>query len=267
MTETEHSSGHLKQVGETSSIIQSVPKLRILANSVPKAGTHLLKKCLGLLPDVFDTRIHLDIGLDAQTLQAHLESAANGGFFTAHLPYWAPYIKMLEDLQYKTILMLRDPRDLVISFAHFVTKTKDHYLHTYYQQLANDNERITNTIVGLDDGTLFDIGTLHQIFLGWSQSSNNCIIRFENLVGPMGGGSYDTQVREIKQIADHLIIELSVAKIERIAGRLFDTASPTFRKGVIGDWKNHFSAQHKQVFKNVAGQLLIDLGYETDFDW
>lgn len=29
----------------------------------------------------------------------------------------------------------------------------------------------------------------------------------------------------------------------------------------------YFSAEHKDTFKEVAGQLLIDLGYEQDFDW
>ena len=39
------------------------------------------------------------------------------------------------------------------------------------------------------------------------------------------------------------------------------------RKGVSGDWKNHFSDEDKAVFKEVAGDLLIELGYEQDMDW
>ena len=40
-----------------------------------------------------------------------------------------------------------------------------------------------------------------------------------------------------------------------------------FRKGIAGDWKNHFSDEDKSVFKEVAGDLLIELGYEQDMDW
>lgn len=31
--------------------------------------------------------------------------------------------------------------------------------------------------------------------------------------------------------------------------------------------KSLINGQHKEKFKRVAGQLLIDLGYEQDFDW
>ncbi len=39
------------------------------------------------------------------------------------------------------------------------------------------------------------------------------------------------------------------------------------RKGVAGDWKNHFSAEARQVFDHYAGHQLIDLGYESSHDW
>jgi hypothetical protein len=39
------------------------------------------------------------------------------------------------------------------------------------------------------------------------------------------------------------------------------------RKGIEGDWKNHFSEAHKQKFKEIAGDLLIELGYERDYRW
>lgn len=39
------------------------------------------------------------------------------------------------------------------------------------------------------------------------------------------------------------------------------------RKGVAGDWKNHFEEEHKQFFKDKYGSLLIQLGYEQNNDW
>ncbi len=43
--------------------------------------------------------------------------------------------------------------------------------------------------------------------------------------------------------------------------------SPTFRKGKIGGWRESFTDEHKHLFKEIAGDLLIRLGYEADFDW
>lgn len=39
------------------------------------------------------------------------------------------------------------------------------------------------------------------------------------------------------------------------------------RKGIAGDWKNHFSEEACQVFDKYAGETLIQLGYEKDHSW
>ncbi|MFX0022557.1 MAG: sulfotransferase domain-containing protein [Candidatus Hermodarchaeota archaeon] len=39
------------------------------------------------------------------------------------------------------------------------------------------------------------------------------------------------------------------------------------RKGIIGDWKNYFNKESKKFFKLIAGDLLINLGYEESHDW
>ena len=48
---------------------------------------------------------------------------------------------------------------------------------------------------------------------------------------------------------------------------LFFGDSVTFHKGQIGAWKTEFTENHKKLFKEIAGQLLIDLGYEKDYNW
>jgi hypothetical protein len=40
-----------------------------------------------------------------------------------------------------------------------------------------------------------------------------------------------------------------------------------FRKGIVGDWSGQFGPQEKRVFKELAGDLLIELGYESGHDW
>jgi lipopolysaccharide transport system ATP-binding protein len=39
------------------------------------------------------------------------------------------------------------------------------------------------------------------------------------------------------------------------------------RKGIAGDWRNHFSDELKSDFKERWGDLLIATGYERDLDW
>lgn len=40
-----------------------------------------------------------------------------------------------------------------------------------------------------------------------------------------------------------------------------------YRRGVHGDWLNHFSLEHLQFFKERYGDLLLQYGYESDPDW
>jgi hypothetical protein len=39
------------------------------------------------------------------------------------------------------------------------------------------------------------------------------------------------------------------------------------RKGTVGDWRNHFSMEARQVFDHYGGDELIRLGYERDRSW
>lgn len=40
-----------------------------------------------------------------------------------------------------------------------------------------------------------------------------------------------------------------------------------YRKGVSGDWRNHFKEEHIKLFKEKYNDLLVKLGYEVDSDW
>ncbi|MBC8201636.1 MAG: sulfotransferase domain-containing protein [Planctomycetes bacterium] len=39
------------------------------------------------------------------------------------------------------------------------------------------------------------------------------------------------------------------------------------RKGISGDWKEHFTKENAQLFQDVAGDMLIALGYEENASW
>lgn len=263
----------------------------LLANSIPKAGTHLLRKCLLLFSNVHDANVHLDVSVDNGRMWELLRSVRKGGVVTAHLYYQEVYARMLADLKYKSLLIIRDPRDLAVSFAFFVTKTPHHYLHTFFKNLPDDHARIMAAIAGVNQPlvvegvnellppelrservkiegiALGDINLSCRIFLEWSREQYNLIVKFEDMVGPSGGGSHAAAERTVRSIADLLEIQLSANEVTHIATGSYDTASPTFRRGVIGDWANHFSPEHKQLFKALAGPLLIELGYEKNMDW
>lgn len=46
-----------------------------------------------------------------------------------------------------------------------------------------------------------------------------------------------------------------------------EASGSSMRKGISGDWKEVFTERDKRIFKEEAGELLVELGYERDLDW
>jgi hypothetical protein len=40
-----------------------------------------------------------------------------------------------------------------------------------------------------------------------------------------------------------------------------------YRKGIVGEWRSQFGPQDRSLFKELAGDLLVRLGYESTSDW
>ena len=61
----------------------------------------------------------------------------------------------------------------------------------------------------------------------------------------------------------------TMQRIEAEKGRAFYPDRPflAVRKGVIGDWVNHFGAAHKKVFKRYASRALLRFGYVENENW
>jgi hypothetical protein len=57
--------------------------------------------------------------------------------------------------------------------------------------------------------------------------------------------------------------------MKRQTGRAPGHADPTqhIRKGVVGDWRNHFSREAAETFQQLFGAALVRLGYEADDRW
>jgi len=245
---------------------------KAVANSVPKAGSHLLARCLVLMGMV-NSRQHAHYLHSKQHIARAFSRLKPGEFLTAHLPYSEFVKQLMEQTSARMVLIIRDPRDVVVSHFHYVTyKDPHHRLRSYYRNLPSDAERLLTSIRGIKPPPgqehlyLPDIRQRFRGLLTW-RDHGAYLVRFEDLVGPQGGGRREKQLEEITHIARHIGWPLTSSQVEEIAQRLFYTGSATFRKGTIGDWRNYFKDVHKQVFKEIAGDLLVELGYENHQDW
>lgn len=263
-------------------------------NSLPKAGTHLLGKVMRLFPGVHYGGVEIDnstvdkfpapqagaptlsIGVDwpvpfsQDAVREALRSMKNGQFASWHAPYSDDLAGLVAQLNLKTLLMLRDPRDVVVSHARFLATADAHFLYPRYQVLS-ESDQLMASITGLEPAApgelgLVDIGTRCRSVSAWNAYPLNCTTSFEKLVGPQGGGTQDAQIAEIARLAEHIGLCYNRAILQWISERVFG-GTKTFHKGAIGGWRKSFSPEHKRAFKDVAGSILIAWGYETDDDW
>jgi hypothetical protein len=246
---------------------------KVFANSMPKGGTNLLGRMLNLLPCVAPQwTYHLDATIPGYLDQ--LRAVRNGQVVCSHLPWSESLVEILKSKRFAILFIIRDLRDVAVSDIHYIVhKSPDHPLHRYFSSQRSDDERLMAYIRGVP-AHCFPSGAQPKAWenfiesiLPWLDDPNCLTIRFEDLVGSAGGGSDKKQVETVRLIIKHLGIKLSEEVIEEIAAKTFYTGARTFRKGQIGDWRNYFTKEHKQAFKEVHGDTLIRLDYEKDNDW
>lgn len=234
--------------------------------SMAKGGTHLLGKLLqNLLPhgsihSIPWTELHNLSNIHSKVLVAHLASPYN---YLSSDPFFHTFFS-------NGIILIRDPRDVVISAVHWIASGKAQS-SSWWTPLSKEKfsslsfkDQITEIIKSKNDRT--GISASIESALLWSKNPSVYVCRFEDLVGPKGGGSKEKQQRAILAIAQQLGIPLSDQQAIIIGESLFGDTH-TFREGSIGSWKKDFTHYHKTLFKDLMGQGLLDLGYELDNDW
>jgi hypothetical protein len=281
-----------------SSVVRAnrfLPPPRVLLNGPPKSGTHLLSDCLSLMPSMMFSGRHFALseyfvpsGMRSDARPPHAETypelyesrlgkflrrCPRGMFVTAHARFHPALEELIDELHFRHVLLLRDPRDVAVSHAFYVKREPLHFHHKYFTKvLQSDEERIMAAIRGFgpdaaDGAPLLPIGESFAGFIRWLEDPSTLAVRFEDLIGPQGGGDSKRQLATIESIGEFVSRPVDREQARHIAQRMYGKGSLTFRKGQTGDWRNHFTDAHRRAFKEAGGDTLIELGYEESMDW
>ena len=250
----------------------------LLGISFPKSGTHLLDQILLGFSRVapFSRRLHSFYAeYEGESGRKHapeqalcwLESLHPGDIASAHLFARAEAIARVTTPKFVPYFVYRDPRDVVVSHVFYVTEMEpNHVHHTYYQSLPDFDARLKVSILGRPDLAIEfpDIAERFAPYLGWLDQPSVMKIHFEDLIHDRAG--------TLNRIIDHFLARTPLPTdrdllLESLENSINPGKSPTFRSGKTGEWKKHFTEEHKEIFKDVAGDLLIRLVYEKDNDW
>lgn len=247
---------------------------KVLANSIPKSGTNLLLRALYLFPSMH-RKLHKTLNNRSGDVCKVINSIRNGEICSAHLKYEDNIDSALHDNDVKNIIIVRDPRDIAVSNCMYVTyKDTSHRLSDYFiNELNDDDQRIMASIKGVSASKLKDgveslsLAEHFEGYMKWQKDKNCLVIKFEDLVGANGGGTYEQQLLCVRKIVKHIELDASEKQLERVAKEIFNPVSRTFVKGQIGTWKKTMNAEHLDLVKSTMGNTLVELGYEEDFNW
>jgi len=239
---------------------------KTLVLTLPKAGTHLLKKLIIEITSEHPYYTNIDqnpylepyILPDSKIIFNHLYPGFDGFMY---------------DASYKKVVLIRDPRDAVVSFMNWVSKTQwgswtpMHELENFRN--LTDDEKLLAAIVFPDE--YFGVHFFCVKALEWMRDPDVLVVRFEDLVGSKGRGDDQKQLQTIEAFADIIGYSLTRTQAKAIAENLFGPApnedTTTFFKGQIGSWKECFKEEHKALFKERMGDILIQMGYEKSKSW
>ncbi|MGE0198794.1 MAG: sulfotransferase domain-containing protein [Simkaniaceae bacterium] len=243
---------------------QSLPGIAIV--TVPKSGSHLIGRLITLL-----------------SKELNFESPP--GFHTDEFMR----SKTLPKTYPKRILLVRDPRDVCLSWINFIKKGVEKDVvdfidknilalpepHKATWRSLNFDTQLAAVIRGESHYThnlkihptlvYYPLVTFEPA-IHLAREPQTLICKFENLVGPKGGGTEKAQKEEILKIVQFLGLEISEEQLNQIAPQLFGGVG-TFHKGQIGGWRNTFNSSNKKLFKKRKQYLLEAFGYEKDTHW
>lgn len=264
---------HPSAVGPSTTIapIPGARDLRVLVNSWPKAGTHLLlelvRQILGDGAWMQDRDVKSPGGDAGFLLGVDERCDAHGSGFAVkgHFP-WSPSIEAgLRDRGFRVCLIVRDLRDVACSTLRWLRDlSPDWPASRTLLQLPTDGQRLMRIIEGLTNEHPFDrdsgidwslpLPTRYARLTEWATRLDpRAIVRYEDLLGASGEPA---QRAVIENVCATLGVHADAGTTSRLAGAVFNPRAVTFHTGSSGGWEREFTDEHRRRFVEVGGDAV-----------
>lgn len=237
----------------------------LFIESFAKSGTTWMQRVIWLLTHngieqdkkITDVMPWLEIGEGFNAVK-NMDSPR---FITSHLPYaLSPGVN---DSQAKYIYVARNPKDCVVSGYHFFSSLKVHsgswddYLESFMSGTGPFGDWFTHV-------------------LGWHEASLNSdnilFVKYEDMKQDLA--TVVTTMADFFSITlDPLLLQSVVersgfkamAKNSNINYQWEDEAPTMMRKGMVGDWQNHFTEEQSKAFDALYQERMKNTTLTFDF--
>jgi len=268
-------------------------KPRVYLNGFPKAGLHMLEQMVGLLvgpsnvgtngsPWMGTYRFHSWSMLwqDLRRYLWRMSCLERGTYAMGHSGYHEDIERLLAYANIGHVFLYRDLRDVAVSQAHHIfdegpdSATWMHEHKDFYRMLDGFDAVLLAVIEGL--GPYPGVVQRWTEYAPWMDSERALVVTYEQMRQEPERTAAGILLYLIRIATDLLDgnqfgIEMAPDDVKRLAAQMVEkTGKPsgTFRKGIVGGWREEFKPEHVEAFKRSdAGGWLVKLGYEQDEDW
>lgn len=97
-----------------------------------------------------------------------------------------------------------------------------------------------------------------------AQGTPTLLVRYEDL-----HANFRSRVPDLYRFfgLDPALADAPSHESKTLPGFRQETLTSDNRKGIVGDWTNYFDDRTGRYYKEEAGDVLVDLGYEKDLNW
>jgi hypothetical protein len=250
----------------------------VFGNAKPKSGSHLLWQILNgftrIMPyayveaDPVRTITREGRRRSPEEVLSELKKIPGGVIGWGYVEASPENVEVLCQPGRVNYFIYRDPRDMLVSQVFYATDMhEEHGMHEYYKSLPDFGARLQAAITGIDrDGVyMVSVRQRYEGVFAWLEQKQVLCLRFEDLVNNRAD-ALNTMLDEVEKTGYKIPTPRPKA-LSMLADAIRPGQSRTFRSGQTGAWRQHFTAQHKELFKDMAGDLLVRLGYEQGNDW
>ena len=255
-------------------------------SSVPKSGTHFMIAFYNriklqphwvedstyrlLIQKLYQTEAEDERAELSQQIaplrEAAIEAILNmpeNHFVYNHYTYDPILLQAILEAKIPVVFLIRDPRDYVVSLTNHILRRRDHKNHQFFHAMKSDEERYLSIITGASQGKEFvlPMNYRYKKMQGWIENPLVLTLRFEEIIGPKGGGKREVQYRAFEKLINHIRHPINRDELYRQVDATYNEQSTLFVKGKIGQWREAFSDKVLDAFNSHAGYLLDVLEY------
>lgn len=251
------------------------PQTTLFVAGLPKSGTTWLERMIGSYEGFHEVMPAPIAGHEMRTGGSHdfeLPEGMFGDFDRAlvltklHVHGSTHNVKVLADAGVNYVVLFRDLRDVAVSNFFYVRNTPWHPEHPHYAG------------VDVKEGLAIFAHRTLPAYAAWVRSwdrnrdpDRSVVLRYEQLLADPRGAMRSVArlfgLDDSETTIDR-IVELNSFKAMSGGRERGESSTSDFaRKGVAGDWVNHFDDSLRTLYDGLIGDFLIEFGYEASHDW